>query len=318
MSTAVPLHPIDARPTHPLLALLACPQCKRRLLLDRDALRCECGNRYPIVRGVPRFVPDDAYVSSFSFEWNTHKRTQLDSDRGDDMSMGTFQQKTGFTEGDLRGKLVLDAGVGTGRFSEVMTRLGARVVGVDLSLAVEAAQENLGGRDDVLVAQADIGNLPFAPGTFDYIVSIGVLHHTPDTRKYFHALVPLLKPGGTICIWVYPDEGDFKARNAWIPFTNKIPSRMFYEWCRWLIPFVQRREGSRLQALIARIFGYSRQPYGQENDILDTFDGFSPRYHGTHSPEQVAGWFREAGLVDVREPSDVHTSMRGTRPLAAE
>jgi len=314
MSAAAPLQPAEPRLPDALLSLLACPQCKKRLLLDSDQLRCSCGKRYPIVRGVPRFVADDAYLRSFSFEWNTHSRTQLDSDRGDDMSISTFHSKTGLTQADLRGKLVLDAGIGAGRFAEVMTRLGARVIGVDLSLAVEAAYANLGGRDDVLIAQADIGNLPFPPGTFDYIVSIGVLHHTPDTRKYFHALVPLLKRGGTICIWVYPDEDSFKARNHWIPFTNKIPSRMFYEWCRWLVPFVRRREGTRLQTLIARIFGYSRQPYGLENDILDTFDGFSPRYHGTHSPVQVAGWFREAGLVDVREPSGVHTSMRGTRP----
>jgi SAM-dependent methyltransferase len=314
MSATAPLQPAGHKLPHALLSLLACPTCKQRLLLDRDQLRCECGTHYPIVRGVPRFVANDAYVRSFSFEWNTHSRTQLDSERGDDMSMSTFQGKTGFTEADLRGKLVLDAGIGAGRFTEVMTRLGARVVGVDLSLAVEAAHANLGGRDDVLIVQADIGNLPFPPGTFDYIVSIGVLHHTPDTRKYFHALVPLLKRGGTICIWVYPDEDAFKARKHWIPFTNKIPSRMLYEWCRWFVPFVRRREGSRLQAMIARIFGYSRQPYGLENDILDTFDGYSPRYHGTHSPAQVAAWFREAGLVDVREPGGVHTSMRGTRP----
>ena len=314
MTAAAPRRAEGPGAAHPLLGLFACTACRRRLLLEGDQLRCDCGQRFPIVRGVPRFVPDDAYVKSFSFEWNTHKQTQLDSSRGDDMSMDTFQQKTGLTADDLRGKLVLDAGIGTGRFSEVMTRLGARVVGVDLSLAVEAAHENLGGRDDVLIAQADIGNLPFAPGTFDYVISIGVLHHTPDTCRYFKALVPLLKPGGTICIWVYPDEGDFKARNAWIPFTNKIPARMFYEWCRWLVPMVRKREGTRFASLVARVFGYSRQPYGIENDILDTFDGFSPRYHGTHSPEEVARWFREAGLVDVREPSGVHTSMRGTKP----
>jgi SAM-dependent methyltransferase len=314
MSAEPSMPPANAPGVPPLLSRFACLACKRPLRLDGAQLRCDCGRLYPVVRGVPRFVPDDAYVKSFSFEWNTHKQTQLDSVRGDDMSMATFQQKTGFTAADLRGKLVLDAGIGTGRFSEVMTRLGAHVIGVDLSRAVEAAQENLGGRDDVAIAQADIGNLPFAPETFDCIVSIGVLHHTPDTRRYFEALVPLLKRGGTICIWVYPDEGDFKKRNAWIPFTHKIPPRMFYEWCRWLVPFVKRREGTRLQRIVALLFGYSQQPYGLENDILDTFDGFSPRYHGTHSPAEVAGWFRAAGLVDVHEPGGFHTSMRGTNP----
>ncbi len=299
---------------HPLLRHLACPRCRQPLQPENDALRCTCGQRYPIVRGVPRFVPDDSYVSSFSFEWNTHDTTQLDSARGDAMSLTQLQQKTGLDARQLAGKLALDAGVGTGRFSEVLTSLGAQAIGVDLSLAVEAAQKNLGGRDDVLIAQADIGRLPFAPETFDVIVSIGVLHHTPDTRKHFEALVPLLKRGGTIAIWVYPDEGDYAVRNHWIPWVNKIPSRMFYEWCRWFVPFVNRRKGSRLQQLAQRLFPYSQQSYGIENDILDTFDGYSPRYHGTHSPAEVIGWFEAAGLVDVHEAGPIHTSVRGRKP----
>lgn len=299
---------------HPLLPLLRCPSCRGDLRRDEDVLRCGCGASHPIVRGVPRFVPDDAYVGSFSFEWNTHDRTQLDSARGDTMSRDTLHEKTGLDAAQLRGKLVLDAGAGTGRFSEVMADMGARVVGVDLSLAVEAAHRNLGHRDDVLIAQADIGRLPFGPETFDVIVSIGVLHHTPDTRRHFEALVPLLKRGGTIAIWVYPDEGDYRIRNQWIPWTNKIPPRLFYEWCRWFVPFLHRRRGSRLQGLAARLFPYSQQSYGLENDILDVFDGYSPRYHGTHSPAEVIGWFEAAGLVDVREAGPVRTSVRGRRP----
>jgi len=300
--------------SHPLLRLLVCPACQEALQLDGDQLCCACGRRYPVVGGIPRFVPDDGYARSFSFEWDRHRRTQLDSARGDQKSLDEFRSKLGLDADDLRGKLVLDAGCGVGRFTEVMASLGARVIAVDLSHAVEAAQENLGRRDDVLVVQGDILRLPFAPGTFDTIVSIGVLHHTPDTRQHCAALVPLLARGGTLCIWVYPDDGPFRARKGWIPFTNKIPRRMFYEWCRWLLPFVQRRQGSRLQRLIATLFGYSQQPYGLENDILDTFDAFSPRYHGTHSPEEVGAWFRAAGLVDVREASGIRTSMRGTLP----
>ena len=53
-------------------------------------------------------------------------------------------EKTGFTPDDLRGKLVLDAGVGAGRYADVISRWGTDVVGVDLSFAVEAAARNVG------------------------------------------------------------------------------------------------------------------------------------------------------------------------------
>jgi SAM-dependent methyltransferase len=298
---------------HPLYAFLRCPDCKGELSPAEGALQCACGRRWPVVRSVPRFVPSDAYVASFSFEWNTHKTTQLDSQRGDSMTEDTLRQKTSLTPEAVRGKLVLDAGMGTGRFTQVLGKWGARVIGADLSLAVEAARENLGERDDLLVTQGDIARLPFAPGTFDYIVSIGVLHHTPDTRAHFAALVPLLKPGGTICIWVYPDAGVYRTRARWIPWTSRIPARMFYEWCRWFVPKMRRNPHAPLARMIARMFPYSEQGYGLENDILDTFDGFSPRYHGVHSPEEVMGWFREAGLVDVQSLPFI-TSVRGRRP----
>jgi len=298
-----------------LYKILACPTCKSALTQRGNALFCsQDGREFLIVRGIPRFVESDEYVDSFSFEWNTHKTTQLDTFRKDGSSEDIFRKKTGLTPEDLRGKLVLDAGIGAGRFTDVMARWGANVVGIDLSYAVEAAHENFQSLGNVLVAQADIGRLPFKPETFDVIVSIGVLHHTPDTKKYFQALVPYVRRGGVIAIWVYPAEGDFVTRSQWIPFTSRIPDRMFYEWCRWFVPYAQSRLDGLLIQSIYRIFPFSNQGLGLENDILDTFDGYSPRFHGIHTPEEVAAWFREAGLVDIHNPGPWNTSMRGIRP----
>jgi SAM-dependent methyltransferase len=298
-----------------LLNVLACPACKESLSWRGEKLICPIGpHEFPILRGIPRFVQSDNYVGSFSFEWNIHKTTQLDPFRTDDLSEDTLRKKTGLKPEDLRGKLVLDAGIGAGRFSEVMARWGARVVGVDLSYAVEAAQENLGHLETVLVSQADIAHLPFKPETFDVIVSIGVLHHTPDTRKYFQALVPYVRHGGIVAIWVYPVEPDYVTRKQWIPFTSRIPDRMFYEWCRWFVPLAGRHPNNLLIRGIRNVFPFSRQGLGLENDILDTFDGYSPRFHGIHTPEEVAGWFKDAGLVDVHNPGPWNTAMRGVRP----
>jgi SAM-dependent methyltransferase len=269
--------------------------------------------RYPVIRGIPRFVAGDGYAASFSFEWNAHARTQLDAFRGDDSSERQFRLKTGFTPEDLAGRLVLDAGVGAGRFADVASRWGAYVAGVDLSYAVEAARRNFEHRGNVFIAQADIGALPFAPATFDVIFAIGVLHHTPDPRGSFMKLVPLLKPGGTLAVWVYPPDPDYLARKPWVRFVNRLPPRLFHEWCRWFVPWAQRRLDDPRVGLLRRAFPFSNQGYGLEFDILDTFDGYSPRYHSLHEPEEVEGWFRDAGLMDIRRPSGWRTCVRGRR-----
>lgn len=293
--------------------VLACPETGQRVHRVGDRLQSDDGARsYPVVREIPRFVPSDLYTRSFSFEWNVHKKTQLDSFRNDRSSEDIFRQKTGLTPDDVRGKLVLDAGVGAGRFSDVLVTWGARVVGIDLSYAVEAAAENLGHRPQVLICQADIGRLPFRPETFDYIVSIGVLHHTPDTKRYASFLPRFLKPGGELAVWVYPDEGDYRTRRVWIPFTSRIPRTVFYKFCRTFVPWAHRRPDSSLVRFIRMVFPFSAQGLGLDNDVLDTFDGYSPRYHGVHSPAEVEGWFKEFGLVDVRR-LDWHTAVRGRR-----
>ena len=298
-----------------LYSSLACPACGSLLTRRNEVLYCSKDVReFPIVRGIPRFVESDHYVDSFSFEWNMHKTTQLDTFRKDGSSEDIFRKKTGLAPDDLAGKLVLDAGIGAGRFTDVMARWGANIIGIDLSYAVEAARENFWKLDNVLVAQADIGGLPFKPETFDFIVSIGVLHHTPDTKKHFNALVPYLKHGGTIAIWVYPAEGDFIKRKQWIPFTSRIPARMFYQWCRWFVPIANAHPNNLLIRGIYQAFPFSRQGLGLENDILDTFDGYSPRFHGIHTPGEAEGWFREAGLVNIYNPGPWNTAMRGTRP----
>jgi len=173
-----------------LLTPLACPQCRGQLTLKEEVfcgqeivsgiLSCNgCRRTYPIVRGIPRFVSTDNYASSFSFEWNRFRTTQLDSVNHRGESESRFQASLDFPLDRLRGMLVLDAGCGMGRFAEVALKYEAKVIGMDLSSAVEAASENLGTHLDAYFIQADLFAPPFREGTFDLVYSLGVLHHTP-------------------------------------------------------------------------------------------------------------------------------------------
>ena len=289
-----------------------CPGTEEPLTLKNGAFESPSGKRWPIIGGIPRFVTSDSYTASFSFEWKIHKKTQVDSFTGMTFSEVILKQKTGLDAKQVSGKLVLDAGTGVGRHADILAGWGANVVAVDLSYSVEAARENLINRPNVIVAQADIGELPFKPETFDIIISIGVLHHTPDPKKYFKRLVPLLKKGGEICIWVYPKEDPYIKRAAWIPLTSRIPKAWLYRWCRWFVPLAHKNLNNKFIKRIHNFFPFSTQSLGIENNILDTFDGYSPKYHWLHSPEEVVGWFKEAGLVNI-QVFPWNTAVRGQR-----
>src|SRR6476660_3464305 len=169
-----------------LVKILKCPTCLSPLQAEASEverideeirtgnLRCACG-AYPIDNYVPRFA-GDRYATNFGRQWNLFRRTQLDR-LAQDNSETRFASEIGFRLQEVAGRMVLDAGCGMGRFADVVSRWGGTVVGIDLSTAVEAAYENIGRRPNVHLLQADISQLPFPEGTFEYIYSIGVLHH---------------------------------------------------------------------------------------------------------------------------------------------
>lgn len=292
-----------------LISILRCPSCRATLeILGTGGYRCTgCGHEYPETRGVVRFVPAQNYADNFGFQWHKYDRTQLDE--GDVRSSErNFKARTGFTPEELRGKLVLDVGCGMGRFAEVATRYGARVVGIDLSAAAEVAARNLANREFIAL-QADVFQLPFAPESFDYIYSLGVLHHTPDCEKAFKILPQYLKPGGQIAIWVYSAYNKwYRFSDIYRRFTSKMSPKTLHGILRVAVPFFNGVNavlkkipliGRPLAGLIQYVFPVNLNP-NKSMRVLDTFDWYSPTYQSKHTYEEVFRWFESCNLANLR------------------
>lgn len=304
-----------------ILSILQCPSCRLSLSATESGLSCtRCGALYPSLNGVVRFVQGSNYVENFGFQWSRFARTQLDRDDFN-QSEKDFRERTGFVPEDLVGKLVLDVGCGMGRFAEVATRWGAQVVGVDLSKAAEVAANNLSGERAAIFFQADVFALPFAPESFDYIYSLGVLHHTPDCERAFKVLPRLLKPGGTIAIWLYSGYNKwYRCSDVYRKVTHRLPSRVLLDLCRVAAPLYYVHRGLLRLPLVGRpVSGALRYLLpmslhaNSQVRVLDTFDWYSPKYQSKHTYEQIFRWFESCGLESLRV-LDQAVSVRGSRP----
>lgn len=303
-----------------LVALLCCPVCRGSLVKQESGFSCpSCGRRFPEVRGVIRFVDEGNYADSFGYQWQRFQRTQLDHAQRN-LSELDFARKTGLKSEDLKGKLVLDVGCGMGRFAEVVTRWGARVVGIDLSAAAEVAAKNLFDREFVAF-QADVFSLPFAPETFDCIYSMGVLHHTPDCEKAVKALPQYLKPGGTLAVWLYSGYNKwYRFSDQYRKVTHRISPGVLHGFFRVAVPLLYWLDrglrmvpivGKPVAGVIHHIFPVNRHP-DPEVRVLDTLDWYSPKYQSKHTYEQVFRWFESCGLEGL-SVGDIAVGVRGRK-----
>jgi SAM-dependent methyltransferase len=310
--------PVSSAPSFETIG--ACPACRGALSQTASEVFCAaCGERWPVVEGVPRFVSAEHYTGTFGFQWRRYRTTQIEGAAGQETEE-TFAAKTGLTPEAVRGKVVLDVGVGAGRFSDVVARWGGYPVGVDLSQAVLTARETLARYDDRgLVAQADLFNLPFREASFDIVFSIGVIHHTPSTRAAFRAIAPLVKPGGVLAVAVYRDDPGNRFSDRYRRYTTALSTPTLHALAQlagpnyYLLQALERALGTEYAAWLKSALRTVEHP-SWEWRVLDTFDWYAPRYQWKHTAAEVCGWFRELGFEGVEHlPEPTMVSVRGRR-----
>lgn len=316
------------------------------------SLDARAGERFPIVAGVPRFVRvDDAgqaqTQTSFAYKW-----TKRDSFGSEGMRRELHRwivERYGFSDAaDMRAffagrRRTLDAGCGAGFASlawmnDDWTDGSAEWVGVDISQAIDVARDQLGGFPGTHFVQADVLDLPFREGTFDAIISEGVLHHTPSTERAFAALVPLLAPGGELMIYVYRQKAPVReftddyvrerlaALEPEAAWAAMRPLTRLAQALAELEVEVEVPEDVPLLGIPAGRYDVQRLLYWHfaklywnanlefEENVHLNFDWYAPTYAHRHTEEEVLGWYEDAGLeVTHLDAQDSGFTVRGVR-----
>lgn len=271
---------------------LRCCACGSALVVNAGQLLCpSCAAAYPIVEGIPRFTSDQ-HLASFGRQWNKYEVAHDDEDRA------TFQAKTGMSLSELKGLKVLDAGCGGGRYSKVCGEAGAMVVAADHTAAVMKAKQLCSHLPDIVFVQADLKHLPLEPASFDFVFSIGVMHHDANTKSVFDAVARMVKPGGRYSVWLYRRNQWWQEsiNNALRRRTTRMQPESLERWCEW---------GARLGGLpvlnktLNKIVNFSAHP-NYENRVCDTFDWFAPEYQYHHTVAELCTWFEAAGFTDLK------------------
>jgi SAM-dependent methyltransferase len=140
-------------------------------------------------------------VSSFGEEWNAFHQF----DEGEIQKLGDEYFDIVSKEMLNSSSSVLEVGCGSGRFVKYLSDKVGYIVGADPSDAIFAADALVGSKKNVCLIKASANDLPFDKESFDFVYSIGVLHHIPNTLRAMQACVDQVKPGGYFLTYLYYD-----------------------------------------------------------------------------------------------------------------
>jgi SAM-dependent methyltransferase len=296
---------------------------------QRDNLVCEqCLESFPIIDNIPRLLLsplreallgnspatgiDEDQVNtalSFGFEWTRFPEMYKEWQQ----SFLNYMQPHG--PEFFRGKKVLDAGCGNGRFAYYASKYGAEVWAIDLGPAVQVARRNTEKSGNVQVIQADLHDPPFAFESFDFIYSIGVLHHLPDPESAFQNLLSYLKPGGEIQIYLYWKPEGQPIKRGLLAFvglarqvTRRLPHSFIYAlafpaavaaYIFFVWPFRILKRIPILTNFAEKLPMKQYASFPFRVCVNDQLDRFSAPIENRYTRQEVTDWLNRAGLEAI-------------------
>ena len=342
-----------------LLALLRCPRCGGELRFQpldatgsEGLLSCACGARHPVVSGVPRFVtgalaPHPEWRDRFRDRLPNEFDTQAREVRAQEKTRRAFEYEwryfgdadriyggtpeasmellfEEFAQPELtvdwvRGKRVLDAGCGPGRYVKGLAALGAEAHGIDFGLGIDVARAHTAGLDNVALVQGSVLEPPFAKQSFDLVFTKGVVHCTPNPSGAVRQLSGLVKPGGYLFVWVYPRYPSWFLVPQEIvrAVTKRLPPALLIPLSFAAAPLVgsvlRRGVGVPTHAASPRR-GLGKTSRRERAQMV--YDWLAPWYQSYHTAEEVAEWLEANGFQSISS-CPIPSGAAGQKSLSA-
>ncbi len=276
--------------------IMLCPACAGKLSLEQGNFECEkCNQCFPVTQRIPRvFLPtvpvaagkdvtEDIKAFYEDAPFPNYDDLETTADLVESARSGVFVHM--LNQQLPTNSLVLECGCGTGQLTNFLSIANRSVIGTDMCLNSLKLGEEFRARNRLNGAyfmQMNLFRPVFQPGTFDMVISNGVLHHTSAPKQGLDSIAKLVRPGGYIMIGLYHRLG-------------RIPVNIKRQ--------IFRLSRDRFLGLDAR--NVNRKISAQKRRAW-FLDQYKNPHESQHTITEVIGWLRELNLEFVRSlPSSI-------------
>jgi SAM-dependent methyltransferase len=257
---------------------------------------------------------DEKTVRSFGAQWLTYDQSRLP---GDERTAQRFQEYFAiFPWSSLPDPAVgADVGCGSGRWALRVAPRVATLHCIDASAeALVVARRNLAGQRNCTFHHASVDAIPLPPRSMDFVYSLGVLHHIPDTMAAIQSCVRLLKPGAPFLVYLYYalDQRPWWFRAIWkgtdiarrgIARLPYWPKRALTELIAVAIYWPLARLARAIERMGGNPAGMPLSWYRDKSLYImrtNAFDRFATPLEQRFSRARIEEMMRKAGLEDIR------------------
>ncbi|MDB5198172.1 MAG: Class SAM-dependent methyltransferase [Chitinophagaceae bacterium] len=209
----------------------------------------------------------------------------------------------------------IDIGCGTGRWTKYLSTRAGFIEAIDPSNAVFAADNLLGDITNVRLSKASVETIPFDDETFDFAMSVGVLHHIPNTQQAMTDCIKKVKKGGYFYCYLYYNLDNrgfafkllFKASDLIRKMVSSLPAKIKKVICDILAAVIYLP-----MVLLVRFFYFiglkkigakmPLSPYKNKSFFVlrnDALDRFGTKLEQRFSREEVIEMMKNAGLDNI-------------------
>ena len=189
---------------------------------------------------------DQEVINSFGHEWEVFDYSETETDDALNAQFLAYSSPIDLGQFNSSASVAADFGAGSGRWTSRLLPYFSTVYSLEPSEgASKVLQKKFANEIRVKILQETVGMNSIPSNSLDLAMSLGVLHHIPDTALAIKDVANKIKSGGVFLCYLY-----YKLENKPLHYRGLFWASNSLRWVISRLPYVVRRF---IAQLIARV-----------------------------------------------------------------